>query len=359
MDAPSARDGAVLRRRDRAEHRRFRLEHLRLGLAAAGHRPGRRLPAPPLVGPDHGVPRGRRGRRPDLRRAVHRAGRGRRRAAHGQLAHRRSPTSRGSAASGLIGFGLSWVESTYLGFLPLNAPSIDALSPATGVICTAMAASSFASALWRRRMRLGASFFAVTFFLYSGGAGDFYSLVARARRPRARLRARRVAVEVPARAQLAPRDPHPAGRRWSPLGAIGPVVAALIGSGSGAVDLRASRGRCRSPARGALIAPSARRRGCRRRVGNPARPTGRPLAGGGHPSHDVGRDGGRLRGDPARDDDDDRRGVQPGGRPLHLADPHGQRALRDPAAGQRRAADPAAQARRRAHLRRERAGGSS
>jgi phosphatidylglycerol lysyltransferase len=142
----------------------------------------------------------------------------------------------GSAASGLIGFGLSWVESTYVGFLPLNAPSIDALSPATGVICTAMAASSFASALWRRRMRLGASFFAVTFFLYSGGAGDFYSLVALpvgaalgfvlgGSRSRFRLvRSSHHEIRTLLAAVVA-------------LGAIGPVVAALIGSGSGLLSI--------------------------------------------------------------------------------------------------------------------------
>jgi phosphatidylglycerol lysyltransferase len=142
----------------------------------------------------------------------------------------------GSAASGLIGFGLSRVESSYLGFLPLNAPSIDALSPATGVICTAMAASSFASALWRRRMRLGASFLAVTLFLYSGGAGDFYSLVAvpvglvlgfvlGGSRSRFRLvRSSHHEIRTLLAAVVA-------------LGAIGPVVAALIGSGSGLLSI--------------------------------------------------------------------------------------------------------------------------
>jgi hypothetical protein len=58
----------------------------------------------------------------------------------------------GSAASGLIGFGLSWVESTYLGFLPLNAPSIEALSPATGVICAAMAAGMKGLPRWMVRL---------------------------------------------------------------------------------------------------------------------------------------------------------------------------------------------------------------
>jgi len=159
----------------------------------------------------------------------------------------------GSAASGLIGFALSWVESTYLGFLPLNAPSIDALSPATGVICTAMAASSFASALWRRRMRLGASFFAVTFFLYSGGAGDFYSLVALpvglvlgfalgGSRSRFRL-VRSSHHEI--RTLLA---------TVVAVGAIGPVVAALIGSGSGLLSIYGLLAIDEHHPRGALIA---------------------------------------------------------------------------------------------------------
>ncbi|WP_374947495.1 bifunctional lysylphosphatidylglycerol flippase/synthetase MprF [Agreia sp.] len=142
----------------------------------------------------------------------------------------------GSAASGLIGFALSWVESTYLGFLPLNAPSIDALSPATGVICAATAASSFASALWRRRMRLGASFFAVTFFLYSGGAGDFYSLVAvpvglvlgfvlgGSRSGFRLVRSSHHEIRALLAAVVA-------------LSTLGPVVAALIGSGSGLLSI--------------------------------------------------------------------------------------------------------------------------
>ncbi|WP_157439122.1 DUF2156 domain-containing protein [Agreia sp. Leaf244] len=159
----------------------------------------------------------------------------------------------GSAASGLIGFALSWVESTYLGFLPLNAPSIDALSPATGVICTAMAASSFASALWRRRMRLGASFFAVTFFLYSGGAGDFYSLVA----VPVGLVLGFVLGGSRSRFRLVRSSHHEIRTLLATVvavGAIGPVVAALIGSGSGLLSIYGLLAVDEHHPRGALIA---------------------------------------------------------------------------------------------------------
>lgn len=84
----------------------------------------------------------------------------------------------GGVAASFVGLGVGVVEDQYLGFLPLNAPAVDTLSPLAAVICTAMAASSFAGALWRRRTRLLASLTAVTLFLYEGAANDLFAIIA-------------------------------------------------------------------------------------------------------------------------------------------------------------------------------------
>lgn len=84
----------------------------------------------------------------------------------------------GGVAASFAGLGVGLLEERFLDFLPLNAPAVDTLSPLAALICTAMAASSFAGALWRRRTRLLATLTAVTLFLYAGGANDLFSLLA-------------------------------------------------------------------------------------------------------------------------------------------------------------------------------------
>ncbi|MFG6446511.1 phosphatidylglycerol lysyltransferase domain-containing protein [Microbacterium sp. P07] len=84
----------------------------------------------------------------------------------------------GGVAASFLGLGVGLLEERYLALLPLNAPAVDTLSPIAALICTAMAASSFTGALWRRRTRLLATLTAVTFFLYAGGANDLFSLLA-------------------------------------------------------------------------------------------------------------------------------------------------------------------------------------
>lgn len=84
----------------------------------------------------------------------------------------------GGVVTSFVGLGAGLFEERYLSIIPLNAPAVDTLSPVAALICTAMAASAFAGALWRRRTRLLASLTAVTFFLYSGGANDLFSLLA-------------------------------------------------------------------------------------------------------------------------------------------------------------------------------------
>ncbi len=86
--------------------------------------------------------------------------------------------SGGGVASTAAGIGIGYLEEQFLDFLPLNAPTVSTVTPVVALICTAMAASSFASALWRRRVRLFVATGAITAFLYSGSSNDLFSLAA-------------------------------------------------------------------------------------------------------------------------------------------------------------------------------------
>lgn len=142
----------------------------------------------------------------------------------------------GSATAALLGFAISYAERTFLSYVPLSAASVDTLSPATGVVCAAMAASAFTGALWRRRIRLFATLFAVTLFLYAGGAGDLFSLLAvpvglvlgfvlGGSRSRLRLvRSSHHEIRVLLASIVA-------------LGGIGPILAGQVGSGDGLLSL--------------------------------------------------------------------------------------------------------------------------
>lgn len=84
----------------------------------------------------------------------------------------------GGVLSGVAGFGIGFLEEQYLELVPLNAATLDTLSPLAPLVCTAMAASSFMSALWRRRVRLLTTVVAATLYLYAGSSNDLFSLVA-------------------------------------------------------------------------------------------------------------------------------------------------------------------------------------
>ena len=84
----------------------------------------------------------------------------------------------GGVSASFLGFAIDLFEQTYLPGIPLNAPAVDVFSPTAPLIATAVAASAFFGALWRRRTRLLAIFTAVTLYLYSGGANDLFSLLA-------------------------------------------------------------------------------------------------------------------------------------------------------------------------------------
>jgi phosphatidylglycerol lysyltransferase len=142
----------------------------------------------------------------------------------------------GSATAALLGFAISYGERTVLEYVPLSAASVDTLSPATGVVCAAMAASAFTGALWRRRIRLFATLFAVTLFLYAGGAGDLFALLAvpiglgigfLLGGSRSRLRLVRSSHHE-TRVLLA---------SIVALGGVGPILAGQIGTGDGLLSL--------------------------------------------------------------------------------------------------------------------------
>ncbi|WP_256336120.1 bifunctional lysylphosphatidylglycerol flippase/synthetase MprF [Microbacterium sp. cf332] len=84
----------------------------------------------------------------------------------------------GGVAASFLGFAIDLFEQSYLAGIPLNAPAVDVFSPTAPLLATAVAASAFFGALWRRRTRLLALFTAMTLYLYSGGANDLFSLLA-------------------------------------------------------------------------------------------------------------------------------------------------------------------------------------
>lgn len=77
-----------------------------------------------------------------------------------------------------LGRAFAAFEEIVIPAVPLNAPPAAGAPPLAALLCTAMAASCFASALWRRRIRLAGVVFAVTLFLYAASASDMYALVA-------------------------------------------------------------------------------------------------------------------------------------------------------------------------------------
>ncbi|MFS0731917.1 DUF2156 domain-containing protein [Microbacterium sp. 1P10UB] len=84
----------------------------------------------------------------------------------------------GGILASVAGVGVGQLAELYLDFLPLTPPRVDSLSPLAATLCTCVAASSFATALWRRRIRLLATLAAVTIYLYAGGSNDLFSLLA-------------------------------------------------------------------------------------------------------------------------------------------------------------------------------------
>ncbi|MBF4619512.1 DUF2156 domain-containing protein [Clavibacter sp. VKM Ac-2873] len=84
----------------------------------------------------------------------------------------------GGMCVSVAGTTIGWIEEDQLKDLLAVAPSQAMLSPTTAVLCTVITASAFAGTLWRRRIRLLATALAVMLFLYSGTANDLFSLVA-------------------------------------------------------------------------------------------------------------------------------------------------------------------------------------
>ncbi|MFS0735367.1 DUF2156 domain-containing protein [Microbacterium sp. 1P10UB] len=144
--------------------------------------------------------------------------------------------SGGGVLSTAAGLGIGYLEEQFLDFLPLNAPTVSTVTPVVALICTAMAASSFASALWRRRVRLFVATGAITAFLYSGSSNDLFSLTA-------------VPVGMVVglllggrrRAFRLVRSTHHEKRvllaAVTLVTAIGPVLATMIGSGAGLLSV--------------------------------------------------------------------------------------------------------------------------
>lgn len=141
----------------------------------------------------------------------------------------------GSVAVVLAGFAATWIELHLLVFLPVSESTTDVLSPASVIICTVMAGSCFLSALWRRRTRVLTTLAVVTLFLFSGSGSDMLSLLA-------------LPIGLAIGAALGGRSSSRLVRSSHhetrvllaatvTIGAVGPVVATMFGSGSGLLSL--------------------------------------------------------------------------------------------------------------------------
>lgn len=134
-----------------------------------------------------------------------------------------------------IGEVIGWFEDNVIPEVSLNVTPYTGAPPIAALLCVAIAASCFASPLWRRRIRIGGVTLAVTMFLYAASASDLYTLIAlpvgmaaglvlggtrAVGIPRSSLREKRVLLAA-----------------LTAVTAIGPVVATLWGSGAGVLSV--------------------------------------------------------------------------------------------------------------------------
>jgi len=134
-----------------------------------------------------------------------------------------------------VGEVIGWFEDNVIPEVSLNVTPDTGAPPIAALLCVAIAASCFASPLWRRRIRIGGVVLAVTMFLYAASASDLYTLIAlpvgmaaglvlggtrAVGIPRSSLREKRVLLAA-----------------LTAITAIGPVVATLWGSGAGVLSV--------------------------------------------------------------------------------------------------------------------------
>lgn len=142
----------------------------------------------------------------------------------------------GGLVASVAGLIVGAVETVFLAALPLNAPPYAGAPPIAGLLVVAMAASCFAGALWRRRVRLATVFLAVTLFLYSASASDLYALVALPIGLAVGMLSggRRATLRVQ-------RSSHHETRvllgALTAVTAVGPVIATVWGSGAGLLSV--------------------------------------------------------------------------------------------------------------------------
>ncbi|QWL33186.1 bifunctional lysylphosphatidylglycerol flippase/synthetase MprF [Rathayibacter toxicus] len=82
----------------------------------------------------------------------------------------------GGAAASIAGVSVSFLEQRYLPTFTVTAEAYYTLAPMAAVFCTAMTMSSFTGTLWRRRIRVSATFFTLLLVLYTGRAEDLIFL---------------------------------------------------------------------------------------------------------------------------------------------------------------------------------------
>ncbi|MDQ1169557.1 phosphatidylglycerol lysyltransferase [Microbacterium proteolyticum] len=142
----------------------------------------------------------------------------------------------GGVVTSVAGLTVGAGESHLFPTVPLGEMPVTGASPLPALLVVAMAASCFAGALWRRRVRGVCLLLAVTMFLYSASASDLFALLALpvglglgmlAGGQRATMRVQRSSrheVRVLLCALTA-------------ITAMGPIVATLWGSGAGLLSV--------------------------------------------------------------------------------------------------------------------------
>lgn len=134
-----------------------------------------------------------------------------------------------------IGQALGMFEEHVIPAIPLNAPPVAGAPPLAALVTVAMAASCFASPLWRRRIRLGSIVFAVTLFLYAASASDMYALIALPVGVGAGLLMGGSSAPGVLRSSL--REKRILLAAMTTIIAVGPVIATLWGSGAGLLSI--------------------------------------------------------------------------------------------------------------------------
>ena len=141
----------------------------------------------------------------------------------------------GGLVVGVLGLAVGVFEEQVIPAIPLNDVPVSGAPPIAGLLTVAIAASCFASPLWRRRIRLGSVVFALTLFLYAASASDMYTLIALPVGAGVGLLLGGSSAPGVLRSSL--REKRVLLAALTAIIAVGPVIATLWGSGAGLLSV--------------------------------------------------------------------------------------------------------------------------